>query len=48
MADAAIGLYGSVMSMIWTTPLSDRDATRAYVDESIFTVAIERGLSSAV
>ena len=39
MVDAGAGLYGSVMSIIWT-PLSQTDATRAYVDELIVTVNV--------
>ena len=37
MADTGAGLYGSVMSIIWT-PSSLKDAARAKIDESIVTV----------
>ena len=40
IADTLVGWYGFVMSMIWT-PLSEVDATKAYVDESMVVVVIE-------
>ena len=47
IADAGIGLYGSVMSMIWT-PLSQMDATSAKVDGPIVTVVTDIEPSSSV
>ena len=40
MADAGVGLYGSVMFIIWIL-LSQTDATSAYVDAPIVTVVTD-------
>ena len=43
----AIGLVGSVTSIIWT-PLSRFEPTRAYVEESMVTVVMALAPSSSV